>query len=420
MIKLRSYSLLTLLALVLIFPLMTAHAQASGTSLKLDPPDITAFPQVTLRLNAWDASGLPLTGLGPQDFTLSENGGAGFHPEMAQMDTQAPLGVALVLDISGSMNGAPLEDAKAAAARFLDRLQPGDQAALLAFSSPVNPDPAVLDASRELGFSTDLVPIYNRIEGLQSGGNTELYHAVAKAVRLTDALPKGHRAILLLSDGRNEPEDAGDPEEAIQLAREANLPVFVIGLGDQIDSAYLQRLASETGGLFRAAPASSELARLFSETATLLKTQYLLTYQSKLAPDGLSHNLQVKQGETSASLKFGPLPAAPPATPTPTPTEVPPTATESPAQAVPTPVDFNVSASPLPSEHMPWWGWPLAAVIALSLGLLFAFRPRKRQGTPTLTRLSCASCGYDLTPIDGPCPNCGSTKRLPSKVGKSK
>lgn len=38
----------------------------------------------------------------------------------------------LVIDISGSMKGAPLSAAKIAAARFLDRLSPGDGVALIA------------------------------------------------------------------------------------------------------------------------------------------------------------------------------------------------------------------------------------------------------------------------------------------------
>lgn len=405
-----------LTAALLLLPLQSSAAQTSSLSLHLEQADLTAFPQMSVRLSAWDASGLPLAGLAAGDFTLQENGGTPFHPASVQADADAPLSVMLVMDISGSMTGQPLVDAKQAAARFLDRLSSSDRAGLIAFNDTINPDPAQMDPKHELAFSNNLAPLYDLITSLQASGDTHVYDAMAKAVKLTAGLPGGHRAILLLSDGQNQPPTLGDPQEAIKLAQAANLPISVIGLGNEIDEAYLRSLAGGTGGVFLLAPKSSELANLFGNMATLLKTQYVLTYTSKVANSGQDYSLTVTlntaQGSANTSLRLGTTPLI---TPTFTPTFTPiPTLTSTPTfipSVIPT-----VMPTPTP---LVWkdivvsnWGWLLAAVLALGLALWFT---ASRMRRPRLKKEACAQCGYDLTGLVGACPQCGGTRRLPKR-----
>jgi VWFA-related protein len=409
--------------------LKPAFAEDTSGSIFIDRGDVSAFPTVSVSFSAWDANGLPLANLSPQDITLSENGGPGFHPLSVAADTRSPLQVALVIDVSSSMQGQPLSDAKSAAARFIDRLAPGDQVALVAFSDSVDPAVDNLNPKRELGFSQDLAPVYDHIEALQSGGATELYNATAKALRMTTALPAGHRAVLLLSDGVNDPAARGDPEEPIRLAKEAHVPVFVIGLGNQVDEAYLRRLAHETGGMFRSAPTSSELARLFSDMATLLKTRYTLVFPSSQAANGQTIVLKVSldaQGVvTTSEAQLGPLPkaAAPSSTPASSATPIP-TATPAPSATLLLPTQ---TPAPVPDQGLTLGGlarmWVHGWVGILSLGVLVVvilvvlfLLLRKRKPAPKPE--ACARCGYDLTGVSGPCPQCGETRRLPRAQGK--
>jgi len=285
--------LITFVLVIISQPLVNAMAQEKAVSLHIDWVDISEFPKITVLVSAWNADGLPLADLKPENFSLQEDDGELFLPKSVQADPTIPLSVALVLDISESMFGDPIDDAQDAAIRFLDRLSAGDRASLIAFSDRLDPDPASLNPSLELDFSDNLDPVFDLIETLESYGQTHLYNAAAKAVKWTESEPIGRRAILLLTDGRNEPADVGDPEEAIHLAQEANIPFFIIGLGRDIDEPYLRRLAAETGGLFRSAPSSSELGHLFTDMAKLLKTQYTLTYESNLPTDGGEHELMV-------------------------------------------------------------------------------------------------------------------------------
>ena len=427
-----TFRLITLFIITILFvPFHPAAAQEQSVSLHISWVDTSAYPQVTVYLSAWNADGLPLVNLDAGHFWLLEDKGSQkLQPQVVQVDQQAPLSVVLVMDTSGSMAGAPLQDAKSAAARFIDRLEPGkDQVALIAFADEVEPDPTILDPKRELAFSSDMTGVYNLVEVLEAGSMTHLYNAASKSVRMFEGMPEGHRAILLLSDGRNEPPEIGDPEEAVRLAKLANVPFFVVGLGNQIDAPYLQRLALETGGLFRAAPRSSELAQLYADMAALLKTQYRVTYNSTLPQDGKAHtiNLTLNFGSQSAqaSIETNPLPVqAPTLAPTELPptqaptqtsaaTSVPPTQALQPSstppqltQALPTPISTQQAGSWIDSP----WAWPLgaAAVVALvGIGWLVI---RRRSGPQAEV---CAKCGYDMSGRSGACPQCGSTKRLP-------
>ena len=415
--KQNTNKFLLLLSCLVVLSLAFTLAASDAISLRLESPDTTLFPKVGLRLSAWNGSGLPLADLKTGDAIVQEDGGEQIRPDSLQADPQSPLAVVMVLDVSGSMAGKPLQDSKAASARFLDHLSAKDQAAVIAFSEKLNPDPAQLQTGHEVGFSHDLKPAYTLVEGLTASGSTHLYDAVSKAVNLFGSQAGGHRAVLVLSDGKNEPADEGNPDQPINLARAAHIPVYVVGLGQQIDAPYLQRLATETGGAYRFAPASAELASLFNDMATLLKTQYQLVYTSKLKPDGKNHQVTVSlnsSGQTADSqIQIGPLPAAlnPTAAPTALPTPVVEKVVIGTDRPMPTALPVVVAPVPLQPQQTPWF-LIAGSVVALVFVLVIVLWLLRGRG-PKLEPEACAKCGFDLTGKPGACPQCGETRRLP-------
>jgi hypothetical protein len=411
----NDYKPLVLISLLMLFALA---ATIPGIGLLIESTKIDNFPEIEVRLSAWNAEGLPLVDLDKNNFIIRENDGAAITPDEVRVDRNAPLAVALVLDISGSMVGQPLEDAKIAAARFLDRLTPGDQAALIAFSDNVDLDPSVLNPEREIGFTSNLTPVFDMIESLEAQGGTHLYNAVQKAVSLTQDQTYGHRAILILSDGVNEPTNVGDPDGPIQYAKESNLPIYVIGLGRLIDEPYLRRLTGETGGVLRLAPRSSELAQTFDDMASLLKTQYILTYTSGITSGADSLDLSIELNEVGSQAISNFIIENIPALPTSIPTEVP---TE---QPTPTPVpteEPNPTATLVPIENptnrsmiseifanLPLYVWFLLLSV-LSLMVVFIARIVRKSPEPLG---KCARCGYTMPADAGSCPQCGESRQI--------
>lgn len=118
---------------------------------------------------------------------------------MAQWeDVKKPGVVVLVLDVSGSMQGEKLEQAKHGALRFLDTMSVNNHVGLVTFSNTIQ---NVVEIAPITENKFDLAEV---IESARAGGNTALYDAVKMAVEMANGYPlpsDAIRGVVLLSDG---------------------------------------------------------------------------------------------------------------------------------------------------------------------------------------------------------------------------
>ncbi len=115
-------------------------------------------------------------------------------------DVKKPGVAVIVLDVSGSMNGDKLRQAKEGAKRFVDAASKHTHVGLITFDSrvetlvPLGPLP-------ETRF-----PISEAVDQLAAGGQTALYDALKRAVEMVDSydgMPgEAIRGVVLLSDGQ--------------------------------------------------------------------------------------------------------------------------------------------------------------------------------------------------------------------------
>ncbi len=306
----------------------TLPVGAQGTvNLSIDDLQMDQFPATEVRVTVRDANGVPIVGLGPDRFEIVEDGRASFPPSELTMraNPDAVISVVMVIDISGSMKGKPIQEAIRAANALLDQLSAQDRVAIIAFADEVKSlDPNVLEEGKELGFTTDKNAIRNVLNFLDTkiGWDTPLYDAIYKGVKIMSTEPVGKRAVIVMTDGRDERDnaqgvpvkDAGSlstPDDPINEANRHNIPIFpvgLVGLGGKIDTKYLQRLAERTGGIYQEAPQPEELTPLFQNVVNQLKTQYALAYESRLPQDDIFHSLMVRvtlpQGQDFDETKF--------------------------------------------------------------------------------------------------------------------
>ena len=149
-----------------------------------------------------------------------------------------PREVLFLIDTSGSMSGASIQQAREGLERCLDLLNPGDRFNITRFSH----DYSSL-ASRPMNYdSHNLADALNYIDRLVATGGTEMIQALNHVLSMRQD-PGFMRMVVFLTDG-----DVGHPDELMQLVRNklGDTRIFAFGVGTAPNEFLLKRLA-ETG-----------------------------------------------------------------------------------------------------------------------------------------------------------------------------
>ena len=238
-----------------------------------------------------DADGRLVGDLVRDDFEIFEDG----KPQLiTQFDRgRVPLSLGIVLDISQSMYGRRMDDARFALRRFLvDLLEPTDEAFLLVF----NHDPK-LEAPWTLGPSR----LHSRLETVRPYGATAIYDALTMALPMFADRTHNRAAIVLISDGADTASDAtrGDVRQQI---RRSEAFVYAVGIdaierrpiNDRVNERLLRSLTAESGGYAEVIHDSPELTPATERIAAELNHQYTLGYAPADPPDGRYHRIRVR------------------------------------------------------------------------------------------------------------------------------
>jgi len=227
---------------------------------------------VELFASVVDGRGRPILGLERDAFKVFEDDEPQEIRRFEFVET-LPIHAALLLDTSASME--PLLEKVAEAARgFAEQtIEPQDRLAVISFNSR---------PWLELKFSSDTARAANVLSTLRAEGSTALYDGLVFALTYFDGI-KGQKALLLLSDGKDE-GSTFDVEGALETARRSGVTVYAIGLGqrqgDRAARQALRRIAEPTGGRAFFIDSPLELPAIYDSIARDLRARYLVAYQS--------------------------------------------------------------------------------------------------------------------------------------------
>lgn len=280
------------LALLASFPSLYAQTADEPAPIRVDVDVVNVLCTVS------DKRGALITDLHKEDFEIRENGRKQEIRYFAR-DTDLPLTIALLMDVSGSVRQAIAAE-REAAGRFFDAvLRPTDHALLLGFSSTL-----VLwqdFTSSSLRLHTALEQLHAiPFRGLPPDGQpmpgTLLYDAVYQtAVNKLQGV-SGRKAMLIVSDGL----DNGSRmhmEEALQAVQETNTIVYGICYDQKFFGCeFLKALAEPTGGrMFDAGKKRQSLGEIYKTIEAELRSQYAIGYvPTNQEHDGKYRKLSVK------------------------------------------------------------------------------------------------------------------------------
>lgn len=259
----------------------------------------SAVEVVTVSASVRTAGGKVVRDLKQSDFEVLDGGTAVTIRDFYA--GEGPISLALLLDISGSMDvGGNMDRARNAVGMVLTSLRTGsDEAALFTFDSSLR---EVVD------FSTDLSTV-NRVNlAGKPWGITSLYDAIAVAARRVAERSNRHRALLVITDGVDTSSRLTAPQVS-GIASSIDVPVYVLAVVNPADhpegefearpsntrasgQGALADLARWTGGDAHFASVPSHASIAVQSLVSELRHQYLITFEPGERPGW--HPLEVR------------------------------------------------------------------------------------------------------------------------------
>lgn len=166
-------------------------------------------------------------------------------PPAAAQDDARTL-VVFAIDTSGSVGPADLARAGTLAAAILAELPRGTEAALLTFDDQARMVVRRTSRPDEIGAA---------LAGLRrQGRHTALHDAIYDAARYLRDADAARRALVLITDGRDE-DSAVELADGLAVAQQAAIPVFTVGVG-RVEERVMRRVAKLTGGQYAPLPST--------------------------------------------------------------------------------------------------------------------------------------------------------------------
>jgi len=155
-----------------------------------------------------------------------------------------PVAMALVLDVSGSMTGEKIEQARQSVLSMIEQMRDTDQIALVTYSDSarvVQPLATVRDVRAQLRVTVPTIQI--------EGGTNIPSGLVLGAQALSDAPESMVRRVVLMSDGRDgSGQDLERVAQEVRTRADRGVTLSSLGVGSDYDERYMSRLADAGRG----------------------------------------------------------------------------------------------------------------------------------------------------------------------------
>lgn len=282
-------------------PCGMAVAQSTGPLIYKPPPESKTSHVAEIRkdvnlvlVNATvtDPYGRLVTGLDQENFRVFEDGKEQEIMRFAEDDV--PISIGMIFDVSGSMTDK-IAKSRMAAVQFFKTANPADEFFLVDFA-----DRAELATM----FTSSIEELQNRLLFSAPKGMTALLDAVYLGMSEMKGARNARKALLIISDGGDN-HSRYDYSDVKRFLRETDVQIYAIGIidPDACDrtpeecggSAFLQGLASMTGGRSFTVRNLDDLGDIATKISMELRNQYVVGYRPRnTTRDGKWHKIKVK------------------------------------------------------------------------------------------------------------------------------
>jgi Ca-activated chloride channel family protein len=253
----------------------------------------TGIDVVSFGVSVIDKAGTSVDGLSIKDFELFENGKKQeiqfFAVGKDSKESQPPLHIGLLFDVSGSMS-EDIEMARSAAVKFCNRLLNAEDITIVEFDNEV----------RVARYGQDAFPhLVERLRKRKPDGMTALYDALG--VYLDGARDQAGQKVLVLYTDGGDNRSAMSFNDLLTSIKATDVTVYAIGFMTHQGSArndqqlHLQQMADTSGGLAFFPMSLKEIDKAYDRVVAELEGRYMLGYISTNAKmDGTWRPVEIK------------------------------------------------------------------------------------------------------------------------------
>jgi Ca-activated chloride channel family protein len=196
-------------------------------------------------------------------------------PPTVQPKERMPVEMLYMIDVSGSMSGTSIEQAREALLQALDRLRPSDRFGILAFCHSYK------EFSAEPLFASpdNVARARDYVRNLEAGGGTEMLPALLHLMRKPQ-IPGTLRHIVLLTDG-----DLGNEEQIFAALRHdlGGARLYTVAIGSAPNLFLATKMAQYGRGTFTHVAdiqeIQSQMTRLFESIESPVLTDLKLSFE---------------------------------------------------------------------------------------------------------------------------------------------
>ena len=270
---------------------LTALGQEPPFTIKLDTALVNVLCTVT------DRRGRLIPNLTKEDFTIEEDGKKQEIVRFSK-ENELPLTMALLMDTSGSVVPVLPEEKETASAFINAILTTKDLAMVIKFDKYAKVIEDFSESRRRIIDAIDQVR--------KTGDGTALYDAVVLASKDHLSKEAGRKAIILMSDGKDE-GSSHSQRSALFAAHESDAVIYSISntYGNSGgDPGTLRTLSEETGGAAFFLHRNGEFKAVFDQIANELRSQYSIAYKSSNTKhDGKFRAIKIVTRDTSLTVR---------------------------------------------------------------------------------------------------------------------
>ena len=284
----------------------TASAQ-EGYGLKIFRVESGLYPFVQVYFRTFDADMEPLVNLNELNIGVMVKGRA-YDPSKGQYriasirDRNEAVRTVLVIDSSGSMAGPACDEARKAAARYIDSKRPQDQVAILAMSDGKDGHDVISNFERDGG------ALGRRLADIKCDAKTSrLYDTIGAALKMSGMVSQGKSAggetdyivsnsIVVMSDGRDEGSAITRDDLSTRISQ-LDIPIPIYAIAASKDSSNFKNLEALSknsfGKYYVVGETLSRMQKVIEGIQNIQQSDYVVILRSYVPVDGEEHPMKL-------------------------------------------------------------------------------------------------------------------------------